>query len=251
MLKAGVSRWRTRRVCPQCGREKPEALFWWNAKRCRSCVAQAVGERRAVKTARWKQEIRTRYNVAIGVSRPRYLQFLAVATERAESVTPKTRKHYVAAGFRIGAVLAMVSAVGACSVGVVRQDGSFLWAAALLFGLFAVVSGLSERLEVERKRKVREHTELFLREHLKDYEAEQLEYQRFYHTDEWRRLRALVIARDGSRCASCRRPIRREEDLTVDHVKPRSRYPELALNPDNLQVLCRRCNSAKGNSIFG
>ncbi len=28
-------------------------------------------------------------------------------------------------------------------------------------------------------------------------------------------------------------------------MKPRSKYPELALDPENLQVLCRACNMGK------
>lgn len=36
--------------------------------------------------------------------------------------------------------------------------------------------------------------------------------------------------------------------LNVDHVKPRKFYPELALDLDNLQVLCALCNHGKGNS---
>jgi 5-methylcytosine-specific restriction endonuclease McrA len=33
--------------------------------------------------------------------------------------------------------------------------------------------------------------------------------------------------------------------LTVDHIKPRSKYPALALVLSNLRVLCRRCNSSR------
>jgi hypothetical protein len=34
--------------------------------------------------------------------------------------------------------------------------------------------------------------------------------------------------------------------ICVDHIKPRNTHPELALNPDNLQVLCDVCNQGKG-----
>jgi 5-methylcytosine-specific restriction endonuclease McrA len=36
--------------------------------------------------------------------------------------------------------------------------------------------------------------------------------------------------------------------LHVDHIKPRSRYPELELDPSNLQVLCEDCNLGKSNT---
>ncbi len=32
----------------------------------------------------------------------------------------------------------------------------------------------------------------------------------------------------------------------VDHIRPRSSHPELALEPANLQVLCAECNLGKG-----
>jgi 5-methylcytosine-specific restriction endonuclease McrA len=35
--------------------------------------------------------------------------------------------------------------------------------------------------------------------------------------------------------------------LNVDHIKPRRRFPELSLDPDNLQVLCGNCNTGKGS----
>ncbi|WP_409013867.1 HNH endonuclease [Dyadobacter sp. CY356] len=36
-------------------------------------------------------------------------------------------------------------------------------------------------------------------------------------------------------------------ELHVDHVKPRSNYPKLALKLTNLQILCRACNLGKSN----
>jgi 5-methylcytosine-specific restriction endonuclease McrA len=35
------------------------------------------------------------------------------------------------------------------------------------------------------------------------------------------------------------------ENIVVDHIKPRSRFPELALDPENVQVLCDSCNRGK------
>jgi 5-methylcytosine-specific restriction endonuclease McrA len=36
-------------------------------------------------------------------------------------------------------------------------------------------------------------------------------------------------------------------ELHIDHIKPRSRHPELSLTFSNLQVLCRSCNMEKWN----
>lgn len=72
------------------------------------------------------------------------------------------------------------------------------------------------------------------------------EQRRFYNSPEWKNIRAEVIEEYPHICKLCGRRIEHREDLTVDHIKPRSKFPELALDKSNLQVLCRRCNSAKG-----
>jgi len=59
-----------------------------------------------------------------------------------------------------------------------------------------------------------------------------------------------VIQEDRHICKRCRKRVTEKKNLAVDHIKPRSKYPELALARENLQILCRRCNSAKGNREF-
>jgi hypothetical protein len=68
----------------------------------------------------------------------------------------------------------------------------------------------------------------------------------FYSSPEWQLLREQVIKEQGRLCQECNRRIKDDYDLTVDHIKPRSKCPELALDKSNLQILCRKCNSAKG-----
>ena len=72
------------------------------------------------------------------------------------------------------------------------------------------------------------------------------ERQTFYGSPEWRAIRAEIIREQGRVCKSCHRHILQDDDLAVDHIRPRSVYPELSLVKDNLQVLCRTCNSSKG-----
>jgi 5-methylcytosine-specific restriction endonuclease McrA len=72
------------------------------------------------------------------------------------------------------------------------------------------------------------------------------EQQRFYNSPEWKDLRRHVLRERPHVCELCGRRIYRENDVTVDHIKPRSKFPELDLDKSNLQVLCRRCNSSKG-----
>lgn len=77
------------------------------------------------------------------------------------------------------------------------------------------------------------------RDQIEDREA-------FYGSAEWRALRLLVIEEQGRVCRSCGRSIKLDVDVTVDHIRPRSIYPDLSLAKSNLQVLCRACNSRKG-----
>ena len=49
------------------------------------------------------------------------------------------------------------------------------------------------------------------------------------------------------RCMRCGVTPRKRSDVNVDHIKPRKTHPHLALDFDNLQVLCRWCNKRKGN----
>lgn len=66
----------------------------------------------------------------------------------------------------------------------------------------------------------------------------------FYASREWLevRFRTLAAFRACCLCGS------KEKPLHVDHIKPRSKHPELELDETNLQVLCWRCNIGKGNS---
>lgn len=64
----------------------------------------------------------------------------------------------------------------------------------------------------------------------------------------WLSLRYRVLRKYGARCQCCGRGARDGAIIQVDHIKPRSRHPELALRADNLQVLCRDCNLGKGAS---
>lgn len=69
----------------------------------------------------------------------------------------------------------------------------------------------------------------------------------FFQSREWLELRYFVLKRDGAVCACCGNAGEPSNPLQVDHIRPRSKYPDLALEPINLQVLCRQCNLGKSN----
>lgn len=71
--------------------------------------------------------------------------------------------------------------------------------------------------------------------------------QIFYATPEWRQLRYTVLRLRGNRCECCGRGPKQGACLHVDHIRPRSTHPELALHARNLQILCEDCNLGKSN----
>ena len=69
----------------------------------------------------------------------------------------------------------------------------------------------------------------------------------FYQSQQWRDLRYQILNKQGHRCKKCGIGRVDGAKLQVDHIKPRSKYPELELDEDNLQVLCEECNMGKSN----
>lgn len=63
----------------------------------------------------------------------------------------------------------------------------------------------------------------------------------------WRSLRMRVLTARGARCECCGASPKDGIVINVDHIKPRRKYPELALEASNLQILCDVCNHGKGN----
>lgn len=59
-------------------------------------------------------------------------------------------------------------------------------------------------------------------------------------------VKVQVAARDGARCVSCGST----EDLQFDHLIPFSRGGS-STDPNNIQLLCGRCNRFKGNRYIG
>lgn len=73
----------------------------------------------------------------------------------------------------------------------------------------------------------------------------------FLRTWAWRELRYATIKRYGPICMCCGATAKTSgEPIQVDHIKPRSLFPELALDPENTQVMCGPCNQGKSNKDF-
>ena len=69
----------------------------------------------------------------------------------------------------------------------------------------------------------------------------------FLSTYEWRKTRMVALKKYGARCQCCGATPATGTVIHVDHIKPRKLFPHLALDVDNLQVLCHECNHGKGN----
>lgn len=69
----------------------------------------------------------------------------------------------------------------------------------------------------------------------------------FFASKEWKALRYEAIKKHGARCQCCGAGPADGATINVDHIKPRYKFPELALDIENLQVLCSWCNQGKGH----
>ncbi len=68
----------------------------------------------------------------------------------------------------------------------------------------------------------------------------------FYNSTDWKQVREQAFSTYEKICVECGCI----EKLAVDHIYPRSKFPEKALELSNTQILCLRCNSSKGNRIY-
>ncbi|NKF49291.1 HNH endonuclease [Shewanella sp. WXL01] len=82
-------------------------------------------------------------------------------------------------------------------------------------------------------------------------ELEQVPYTPKVTTSEfnrkWPNLRRQAFELYGNACSCCGASPSTGAIMHVDHIKPRSKYPELALELSNLQILCEQCNLGKSN----
>lgn len=81
---------------------------------------------------------------------------------------------------------------------------------------------------------------------------QRIEDERFYGSPEWKILREAFLRTQRKLsghyvCHYCQKRI--WYDVTIDHFRPRSKFPKLALEMSNLRLACRSCNSSKGDTV--
>jgi len=69
----------------------------------------------------------------------------------------------------------------------------------------------------------------------------------FYQTRQWKELRFIALRLSDGSCQLCGAKASDGVQIHVDHIKPRSKHPELELDLDNVQILCADCNYGKSN----
>ena len=67
----------------------------------------------------------------------------------------------------------------------------------------------------------------------------------FFKSREWKELRYQAFVKYGNYCMCCGISASEGAIMQVDHIKPRHKHPDLALDINNLQILCASCNRGK------
>lgn len=65
--------------------------------------------------------------------------------------------------------------------------------------------------------------------------------------NEWKEVRYKALKLGNGSCCLCGATAKDGIKLHVDHIKPKSLYPHLEYELNNLQVLCEICNVGKSN----
>ena len=71
------------------------------------------------------------------------------------------------------------------------------------------------------------------------------EKRRIYNSPRWKRVRRVVLKRDGWRCVECGHGGR----LEVHHVHPLARSTADPFDPADLRTLCRACHFAAHGAV--
>lgn len=230
-----MGRW-NRLKCRECFRTKPGNYFI-SPTLCKKCAAKR-------RPAIYNPLIRTAEGVLITALALKKLQKMA------DAEVPRTFRYSIAEPIMM---FISIGGTGAFwyyvwTIALPRGVG---WLDGLALSVLSIVPLLVSLrvkawLQAPRNREISERLNFLVQERQIVIE----EAERFYASPEWCVLRERVIREQGKTCGVCLRRIRKQFDVTVDHIKPRMKFPSLALDISNLQVLCRSCNSKKGDRLF-
>jgi 5-methylcytosine-specific restriction endonuclease McrA len=118
----------------------------------------------------------------------------------------------------------------------------------VLYKLYAKIHGLKLPKNITaQERYLVKHLYKYVSPKKKKEVKEKVERKKhpFYDSPEWIQLRKLVNKFYEPKCMKCGVI---KTVFHVDHIYPRSKYPHLELDPDNVQRLCKNCNMEKMNN---
>jgi len=250
--------------CPLCGEVKKESSFryikYFDKGRtiCKRCEARERQKKRRLVEQHVKEHgvtprIRARLETEAAQKARRQ------ATEAIlSSLSPEQTKMYRWAK-RAGRICVIVLYLSFCLGLFSFGMGAYGWLALCLLSGGIAVGGwryFDRRHAKPVDSEIATHRRSIYPVLLEELKLERMEYERFYASPEWRitREKFLRTRRKSNGyyvCDICQGTIWQDRDVTVDHFKPRSKFPDLALDITNLRVAHRRCNSSKGDIIVG
>ena len=65
-----------------------------------------------------------------------------------------------------------------------------------------------------------------------------------------RRIKDVILAETNEKCAYCEAKCMDVDFGNVEHIRPKSKFPERMLDYQNLTLACRQCNTWKGNEDY-
>ena len=102
----------------------------------------------------------------------------------------------------------------------------------------------AQKPDIYRKKKIK------VKKLKESYRTKKAKTDDFYLSRTWLELRYKALKINDGKCCCCGRSRKQNAVLHVDHIKPRSLYPSLQLDINNLQILCEKCNIGKSNKDF-
>jgi len=85
-----------------------------------------------------------------------------------------------------------------------------------------------------------------------DYSDYQEAVEFFRQSKEWQKFRKFVLKYYPHKCnnPNCKSHNKPNVALHVDHILPIAKYPHLRLDPNNMQLLCAKCNTKKSDKLI-
>jgi hypothetical protein len=224
--------------CTDCGRVK-RVKYVPVSDLCRRCAARKVAEaKRSVPSI----PITLAENLVVTEAVEKRLR------KKAQSDIPSTRAEKLGDLISKWCILVFWASAYFVARAIFQEFSSLFWLVLLgwaLGGPLAVMYAIDLFLAKPRKERA-EQIVLRLVELAEARKRVIEEALRFYSSPEWTIIRKQVIKEEGRVCEECGKRIKNDFDITVDHKRPRSKYPDIALDRENLRILCRTCNSKKG-----